>query len=506
MSNADQDLDERQDEDFDALADGDSMVDAEERPPLKLEVEVENRSACERHVVVSVSREDVDRYLTEKVDELMPEAEVAGFRPGRAPRKLVESRFKKQLGEQVKGALLLDAMTQVTDADGFSAISEPDFDFDAVEIPDEGPFTFEFDIEVRPDFDLPKWEGLAIDRPTREFSEADVDGQLQQLLAQNADLVPHDGAAEMGDYVVLDITSKQDGKTLTTESEVSVCVRPKVTFPDASLDSFGELMVGAKAGDKKTAKVTIAEDCENEEMAGKEVELEMEVLDVKRIDKVNVDSEVLAQFGDFENVGDLKDAIKAELERRLGYEQEQKVRKQITDTLTESANWDLPPDLLRRQSNRELQRAIMELRASGFNEEMIKAYENDLRQNSLQQTEKALKEHFILERIAEELEIEADDSDYEAEIALIAAQQKDSVRRVRAKLEKSGQMDALRNQIIERMVIRRIMDKAKFNDVDYEITGEDVSAVESYVSGGKKRSDIPEAKYDDDAESITKQK
>ena len=111
----------------------------------------------------------------------------------------------------------------------------------------------------------------------------------------------------------------------------------------------------------------------------------------------------------------------------------------------------------------------MELQRSGFSEEEIRAHENDLRQNSMASTAQALKEHFILERIAEEEEIDADEDDYESEIRLIAAQSSESPRRVRARLEKAGSMDVLRNQIIERKVIDVILAHATFKEVPYEL-------------------------------------
>ena len=80
----------------------------EKKEPLSLEVEVQTKSACERHVLVKIAREDVDRYFAKQFDELAPKAEVPGFRPGKAPRKLVENRFRLQVSDQVKGELLLD--------------------------------------------------------------------------------------------------------------------------------------------------------------------------------------------------------------------------------------------------------------------------------------------------------------------------------------------------------------------------------------------------------------
>ena len=94
--------------------------------------------------------------------------------------------------------------------------------------------------------------------------------------------------------------------------------------------------------------------------------------------------------------------------------------------LTEAADWELPPDLLQRQSRRELERAVLELRRSGFSDAEIRAHENELRQNSAASTARAFKEHFILERIAEEEKIDAEPDDYDDEIRLIAAQSGES--------------------------------------------------------------------------------
>src|SRR5579871_4370272 len=128
----------------------------EERIPLELDVQIGRPSACQRHVTVTIGRDDIERYFDKAFKDLMPSANVPGFRAGRAPRKLVEHRFRKEVADQVKGSLLMDSLSQVTETQNLAAISEPDFDPTAVELPDEGPMTFEFDLEVRPEFDMPK--------------------------------------------------------------------------------------------------------------------------------------------------------------------------------------------------------------------------------------------------------------------------------------------------------------------------------------------------------------
>src|SRR3954468_19703259 len=161
-----------------AVAEADGEEEAPEK--LELDVQVTSPSACERHVTVTIARADIDRYFDDAFGEMMTTAAVPGFRIGRAPRKVVEHRFRDEVSDQVKSALLLDSLEQISEEQRFTAISEPNFDLEAVEVPKDGPMTFEFTIEVRPEFDMPAWKGLKLNRPVREFTDADVDEQLAQ--------------------------------------------------------------------------------------------------------------------------------------------------------------------------------------------------------------------------------------------------------------------------------------------------------------------------------------
>ena len=155
----------------------------------------------------------------------------------------------------------------------------------------------------------------------------------------------------------------------------------------------------------------------------------------------------------------------------------------MSSALTASANWELPPQLLRRQAQRELERAILELRRSGFDDDSIRRHVNELRQSVMASTARALKEHFILERIAEEESIADTAADYDEEIRAIAVQSGESPRRVRASLERRGLMDVLRNQIIERKTIDLITSHASFTDVPFSFPKPDADAVDHAVCG-----------------------
>ncbi|MCH2125701.1 MAG: trigger factor [Pirellulaceae bacterium] len=476
----------------------------EDKPKLSLDVTVETPSACQRHVTVTISRDDIDRYIDDAFKDLQSTAEVPGFRAGRAPKQLVRSRFKEQIADQVKGSLLMDSMSQVSDDEAFSAISEPDIDYGAVSVPDEGPMTFEFDVEVRPEFDLPEWKALEIERPAHAYTDKEIDDHLKRLLARHGTLVEKEkgGTADKDDYVTVDMTFRHQDEVLSEVEAESIQLRKKLSFRDGEYSGFLKLMKGCKEGDTKTAKITLSDSSPNEELRGKKIDMEIEVLEIKTVELPKLNQQFLDKIGGFENEEDLRGAVREELERQLKFHQQQKLREQITEKLLGDADWELPPELVNRQSQRELQRALMEVQSAGFGNDFIQAYANTLQQNSRETTIKALKEHFIFERIAEDQEIEAEPQDYDDEIDLIADQTDESPRRVRAKFEKRNQMDTLRNQIIERKVVELITSNAEIEEVSFEPEKNETSAVDHALGGEATTDEIPEAKHGGEAKPL----
>jgi len=472
---------------------------------LDIQVEVSEVGACERHVVVTVSAADIDKYKDEAYSDLMPKAQIPGFRIGRAPRKLVESRFKSDVVDQVKGSLIMDAMSQVTDEQNFSAISEPDFNFEAVQMPEDGDLTFEFNVEVRPEFDMPDWKGLDLEKVVHDYSDEEVDARANELLQRYGDVEDVDGTVESGDTVNVSIDFKDGDEVTSTVSEQNVIVRGNLSFSDGSIEGFGDLLIGASAGDTKDTTAKLSDSLDDEELAGKEFSASIKINSVKRVTPPELTAEFLEEVGGFESEDDLKAAVREELERQLNYHQQQRTRSQITELLTADANWELPPQLVRRQSQRELQRSILELQASGFPDEEIRRHINRLQQNLLGSTEKALQEHFILERIAEDNDLDATPEDIEREILIIAMQQQTSPRAVRAQLEKRGDMDALRNQIIERQAIELITEEANFTETDMpEDEDNDTFALSAAISGVapvSRPTEEDEAEQDETAEA-----
>ncbi len=479
-----------------SAADSDVIDVSEEKPQLVVDVKVDVLSPCERHVVVTIPHSEVERYRQVCFDEIVPKASMPGFRAGKAPRKLVESRFKEQVADQVKSNLVMDSLQKVTDGGHFFAIGEPNLDYDAITLPEDRDFVYEYRIEVRPDFDTPKWEGLSLERPVLKISDKHVDEHLMRTLDQFVAGEATDSPCQAGDSVTLDGSFEYEGREIARFEEEKITVRSKLSFGDAVIDGFDKLIAGKVEGDVFSTTVTLSDSAADEELQGKEVTATFEIVEIRRIEVGELSDATLGSLG-FDSSDELREFVQSELTKQFKYHQEQSLRKQIVKTLTAGANWEMPESLVRSQTNRELQRLVLELQRSGLNQNEIKRYLNASRMNARESTIAALREHFVLEKIAEDLKVEPTPEDYDREIELIAEQNNSTSRRIRARLEKTGQMDALRNQIVERLVIDRIVEAAKVKDVpgdSFLAAKNENSDIDFTIAGNYV--DIPDAKHD----------
>ena len=263
--------------------------------------------------------------------------------PGRARRKLIEHRFRKDVADQVKGSLLMDSMAQITEDENFAAISEPDFDPTAVELPDDGPLTFEFDLEVRPEFDLPEWKGLSIDRPMHEFTEKDIDSPLGNHFGQSRPIGPlRTSPAEPNDYMLVQSGVQEQRRSALQPAGGSDSPASDAELPrrqDRKVRQADERGQGRR---NPRARRALTQDAPNEALRGKSVNAAFEVLEVKQLKAPELNQEFLSSMG-FDSVEELRQMVRKSLENQFSYQHHQAARKQITRALTAAADWDFLP-------------------------------------------------------------------------------------------------------------------------------------------------------------------
>ncbi len=438
---------------------------------LELDVQISDVGPCKKHLKVAVAKSEIDRQFDESLGTMKKEAAVPGFRPGRAPRSLVEKMFRKQVAEQVKSTLLFSALEQIDEDYKLNPITQPALDVAAIELPTDGPMRFEMELEVRPEFPLPDYKGLNVKKPVKTISDKDVTAQLKLFLERYAQLVPKlDGGAVLGDFVTADLRFHQGERTLNEVKEIQFRLQPELRFQDGTIPEIGKALEGVKPGESRDADAKIGSGSPDPSLRGQSIEVAFQVNDLKVLRLPDVDSAFLQRIG-FDSEEDLRSALRDILERRFATQQRQAIRRDVMTTLIEQTPFELPNDLVARQEKSTINRLVMDLKQEGVSQDEIRAREADIRANARESTLRGLKEFFLLAKIAETEDITVEDSDLMDEIELIASRTDESARRVRSRIEKDGLTEALASQILERKALDKILEFVTFEEVALDEEG-----------------------------------
>jgi trigger factor len=466
---------------------------------MKLTVKIEDSGACKRHICVTVSADDVRAIRDDAVSELNSKAQVPGFRMGKVPAGLLRKKFRKELEADVKQKVLVRSLDQITRENGIEPLGEPRLNFDSIEVPEEGDFSYEFDVEVRPSFDLPDFSTFTITRPSGEPTAEDIEAFTSNFLSSQANRITIEEPAAPGDFIICQMTFTSNGKVIRELSSESVRLMPILNFPDAVLEGFSDLMQGVTVGDSREATVTISTDSPVIEMRGEVVSVRFDVAEVQRCELPELNSEFLSTF-DYKSEEDFRTGVVDVVRRQLTYAQRQSTRDQLLEKMTATASWDLPESLVRQQTENATRREILEMSQAGFTPDQIIARQTQIQQNAVENTRAALKQHFILDRIATEHKIEASREEVELELMLMARQQGEPVRRVRARLAKNGMIENLEAQLRERKAIDFLLSQVQFTDVPHEPIGrEDQSSVRFAICGNMKSSLMADTDRDEES-------
>jgi len=459
-----------------------ATINPDEPVKLKQTVEIKDVGPCRKHVKVTVEREQIDQRFDEKYTEILrgDQPPVRGFRPRKAPRKLIEKQYRESVSEEIKTQVLMASLEQLADEQLIAPLSPPDLNPYKIKIPETGPFIYEFEIEVRPEFELPNYKGLKLRRPTHTFTDAEIAAEQKRLLEPHGQIVPKEPAVvELNDYIVADASVSFGGKEINKLQEVRIKVEKQLALSDGLADDFGAKLVGAKPGDVREVDITLSPQSGSEHLTGRKVQATFTVKDVKTTRLPELTTGLLEGVFGVSTVDGLKEFVQTVLERRLEYTQRQAARSQVLEHISAASTWELPRDMLTRQARKTLQRRVMEMKNAGMSEAQIQGRRRLIEQDSVKNTEAALKEHFVLQKIADVEKIEIDDDDLDREIERIAYQAGESVRKVRARYEKDDLMEAVAADLLERRALDLILSGATYEDYEWKVEeqGDEVATI-----------------------------
>ncbi len=448
-------------------------VESEEPKLPDNTVTTEDVGTLKKKVTIQVPRETIDAKFDEMFGELNRTAQVPGFRIGHAPRRLIEKRFGKDVADDVRNAIVGEALSDVLENADFKTIGEPEIKLDEIELPEKDDMTFDFEVEVMPEFDLPEYKGIEIKRPAVEITDEHVEQFLNNYRQRYGRLKPTDTPAEDGDLIIADVKVTGDGID-QDQPNAELRVAP-AQIEGIIVEDLPKVLAGKKIGDCPSVKATVPAAHPNEDWREKEVTITFDIKEIKRLELPELNEEFAKQEG-FDSLDEMREAFRERFQARAPFEQQRAMEDQVRGFLIENTSFDLPEGLSQRYASRLLMRRSVELMNSGVPKEQITQNLQELQAAATEQAAGELKLSFILGKLAEAEEIEVGEGEINARVAQIAAQYNRRPERLRHELESEGKLDHLVTAIIEEKAIAKVLEQANIVDAETEAISDQPSA------------------------------
>ncbi|HWB54049.1 MAG TPA: trigger factor [Tepidisphaeraceae bacterium] len=437
-----------------------------EEAEFQYPVKVEDAGPGTKKISIEIPAERIASKLEENFKELRATAVLPGFRPGHAPRKLVEKKFANDVRDQVRRQLISESYSQAIEKNSLNIIGEPQFDNpEGIALPDEGALNFSFSVEVQPEFTLPELKGVKVKKPKVQVTDENVEQAMTNLKEQQGSLVPvEDRGVEAKDFLTADVHAKVDGNIVAHQHDAQLVARAG-RLMSIQIDDLDQKLAGLKPGEKRSFTVHAAENHPSEAMRNKDVEIEIALKDLKKLEPAVIDQEFLESLG-FNNENELREALREQLVERIGYDvqnaQHQQVRKYLLDNVT----MELPEKMSDRQADRVVNRRAMDLLSRGVSREQIEANVQSLRTGSKEEAQRELKLFFILQKIANDFAVDVEEPEMNGRIAMLAAYRGLRPEKLKQQMAKDGSLQNLYIQMREQKALDKILETAEIEEVD----------------------------------------
>lgn len=423
-----------------------------------MNLQLENLPNCITSLRVEVPADEVNKTWDAIAGEYSKQVKLPGYRPGKAPRKVVESRFKKEIKDEVQNRIVGDSVRQAIKEHNIRFLSVSGLD--DVEFADDKSLSFTATIITSPSFDLPEYKGIEVSVPSTEVADAEIDEGLNRLREQGAEFKDVTGRpVAIDDFAVITYEGTIDGKPV---SEVA----PKAGRPvggnsdfwikltnDTFLPGFSEKVAGAEVGENREFDVEVPADFTVEDLAGKTIHYSVTLNAIKEKVLPELDDAFAERLLPGKNLEELRDLARTELGRQKEFEGEQEKRNQVLQQLIDKVECELPESHVRNETHRVLTDLIQQNQSRGVSEDIIKESQQELLASASESARNRIKGTFVLLRIAEEEKIAVSRAEIEERIALMAARYDTTVDKLKKDLDKANAYDRLHEEILTGKVL-----------------------------------------------------
>jgi trigger factor len=430
-------------------------------------VTLENLAPCKKLMRVEVESQKVDETFDTVAKEFQKEANLPGFRPGKAPREMVLRKYGKDIEVEAKRKLISEAYKKAVDEQNLDVLGYPDIE--EIQFGRGQALQFAATIETAPEFELPEYKGIPVKREARTVTEEDVGRALDVLRQPQTTFQPASRPAGTGDVVVVNYTGTSEGKPITEIVPTAKGLTEQKNFwvevgANAFIPGFADQLAGAQAGDKRVVNVDFPANFVTPELAGKRATYDVEVIEVKEKVVPPLDDAFAQKYG-AENLDKLREGVRRDLEHELEFKQKKDTRGQLVRSLLNRVNFELPETAVAQETRNVVYDIVQENAKRGVPRETIEQEKERIYSAATQGAKERVKVAFLLQKIAEKEDIKVSQQEIAQRIAQLAATYQIPQEKFVKDLQKRNGLIEIYDQVMNEKVIDLLQQHAKFEDV-----------------------------------------
>jgi trigger factor len=384
-----------------------------------MNVNIEENSALRRKLTIEVEPDEIKRELDKTYNELRRGVVLKGFRPGHAPRNLLEKFFGDQVRSEVIQKLVKEYTEKALEEHHLKPVVAPEIINEETNLPETLKFSAVFDL--KPDIVIKDYEGLKVPEETIAIAEKDVDDAIERLRERQASLKKVEGrdVVQEGDLAVVTVEGYEDGKPLSeTKGENRLLEISK----NSLAHGIDEVLIGAKVGAENRKTRTYAADYDQKDLAGKTVEWRANVKEIYKRELPPLDDDFAKDQGDIQSLTELRDRVRTDLLTHAKSEADSRARAGLLDLVLDRNKIEIPESLVTREQRAMESELASTLRQAGAPEEQVTERVQSAAEDIKTRAQKRAATGLVLDALAEQEKVEVTDDELAERIGAIIRQ------------------------------------------------------------------------------------
>lgn len=406
---------------------------------------------------------EVNAGYKKAVQKIADQANIPGFRKGKAPRAIIEMHYGKEAVKQEAFEIVANkAYSEALDQEKLIPVSDPKVEESTFEEGKDMELTIK--VTLKPEPELGEYKGLHVEKKEVEVTDEQVDAQIKDMMGRDAKMVvAEEGAViEKGDFAIIDFAGTVDGEPFSGGEGKGY---PLEVGSNSFIPGFEDQLVGLSKGDSTDVEVTFPEDYFVKDLAGKEAIFKVNIQDVKRKELPELNDEYVASKTDFKTVEELRANYKERMQKAAEANAKAEYEHELIDLAVANAKFSVPEIMIEDKISQMIEEMKMSLESRKMSLDMYMQYTGldmaKIRENQRPVAEENVKTDLVLDAIAKAEDIQVDMADVDAEIAAISAQHGASPEEVKKIIKGNGTMGLLLANILRRKAAHVVIDSAK---------------------------------------------